>query len=150
MPPINFTSSTDFWTVITEDIFQDILEEEKARSKNRKRKRTGRTKKIDYWQTPWGILIKSENVKDIKTKQGKLFRRRFRVPFLLFLNALVPMCREYNIFDTKNESAVRVPLEFKILFALRILGRGNCCDDIAEIGVSFNSTHCQLVFQKIY
>jgi len=144
---ICFNINEEFWLKVTEDIISDILEEEEISNKKRKRKRLGRTRKIDYWNTPWGILILSEKVVDIKTKQGKIFRRRFRVPFLLFKNALIPLCREYNIFGIKNEHACRIPLEFKVLYALRILGRGSCCDDIAEVGIGFESS-VNFIFKK--
>jgi len=144
MPRFKLTDA--FLSEVAKDIFVDIIGELENEPPVKKT-RTGRTNKIDYWETPWGKLITCDRVMNIKTKEGKLFRRRFRIPFLLFKDALVPLCREYNIFDTKNENAVRVPLEFKILYSLRILGRGNCCDDIAEIGISFEST-VNWIFKK--
>ena len=43
----------------------------------------------------------------------------------MFIETLIPRCVEKNIFGTKCESRVRIPIEFKILIALRILARGN-------------------------
>ena len=102
-----------------------------------KRSRTGRTLKINYWATPWGELLQKPEVKVERSKWGKLFRRRFRVPFALFDKILVPKCREANIFATISEARVRIPLEFKLLMCLRILGRGNVADDIAEMSWAF-------------
>ena len=50
-----------------------------------------------------------------------------------------------NLFGIKSISRVRVPLEFKILISLRILGRGNCFDEIGELAGAFEST-CHSVF----
>ena len=40
----------------------------------------------------------------------------------------------------KSLSRVRAPLEFKILISHRILGRGNCFDEIGELAGSFESS----------
>jgi hypothetical protein len=78
---------------------------------------------------------------------GKLFRRRFRIPFPVFKDVLVPLCRDANIFGTSVEAYVRVPLEFKILVSLRILGRGNVADDIFEMSKVPEST-CNTIFHR--
>jgi hypothetical protein len=88
------------------------------------KKRKRHTFKHDYWNSNWGRLIRSEDMKDPTSRDWKLFKRRFRIPFGLFSDVLIPMCVEKNIFGTTHESRVRVPLEFKILMCLRILGRG--------------------------
>jgi hypothetical protein len=56
---------------------------------------------------------------------------RFRVPFLIFRDELVPKAIEYNIFDSIGTT--QIPVEIKILIALRILGRDSCLDDIKEL-----------------
>ena len=94
--------------------------------------RDGRENKKDYWKTPWGVMLRHPDINNPTTKLGRLFRRRFRVPFPIFDEILVRRCREKNIFDIKSDKCVRIPLEFKILIALRILGRGNPADDIAN------------------
>ena len=94
------------------------------------KKRRKREEKIDCWASAWGQLIRHPEVSDCNSAKGKLFRRRFRVPFPLFNEILVPICRQKNIFKTQRKS--RIDIEFKILLVLRILGRGNCADDINE------------------
>jgi hypothetical protein len=89
--------------------------------------------------TAWGIMLSNPDLGDVTTKAGKLFRRRFRVPFPLF-ELIVVKCKEANVFEIKSESRVRIPLELKVLMCLRILGRGNCCDEIAELSESFESS----------
>ena len=39
---------------------------------------------IDYNKTKWGALLVDHNTRRPTTYQGKLFRRRFRVPFQAF------------------------------------------------------------------
>jgi hypothetical protein len=51
--------------------------------KNRKRPRQ-RQEAVNYWSTSWGKLLRHPEVKDVATKTGRLFRRRFRVPFSIF------------------------------------------------------------------
>jgi hypothetical protein len=85
-------------------------------------------------------MLKDRRLSDERSELSKLFRLRFRVPFSLFRDILVPMCREKNIFGAENNHRARVPLEFKILASLRILGRGNCADDISELSQILNSS----------
>ena len=99
---------------------------------------------IDWWNTNWGVMIRDERVKDSSTYQGKQFRRRFRVPFPFFAEWLVPACTERNIFGSKAKKdgslCGHIPMEFKLLIGLRILGRGNCADDMAELSGAGEST----------
>jgi hypothetical protein len=75
---------------------------------------------------------------------GRKFRRRFRVPYDLFIK-IKELCMEKGIFQTKIRS--RIPIEFKILISLRILARGNCCDDLNEFSSVGEST-CNYIFHK--
>ena len=56
-----------------------------ARIKKRRRYRIG---KVNYWETEWGQLISNPNVNIPSSREGKLFKRRFRVDFGLFKNGL--------------------------------------------------------------
>ena len=67
-------------------------------------------------------------------KGGQLFRRRFRVPFPVFLE-MVKCTRENNWFS-EGEDAVGIkaaPLELKILAVLFVLGRGYCFDGVEKL-----------------
>jgi hypothetical protein len=86
---------------------------------------------ISFWETLWGQLISHPNVNDPNSYHGKLFRRRFRLPFPAFLTLLLKICRDYNIFDMKYET--KPPLEAKVLACLRILGRDSCADDVNKV-----------------
>ena len=98
-----------------------------------KRHRNRKRGTINYWETKWGRLIRDPNVSNPLSAAGKKFRRRFRVPYPVFIEIIVAECRRVNLFKTKVEHLVRIPLEFKVLMSLRLLGRGNCCDDIEDM-----------------
>ena len=41
--------------------------------------------KINYWETEWGKLIRDPSTMDPSSRNGLKFRRRFRLPFPLFI-----------------------------------------------------------------
>jgi hypothetical protein len=91
--------------------------------------------KIDYDFSCWGRMLVNDRMKDPgDRKGGKLFRRRFRVPWPLF-EQLVTITRESGWFSEKpNCTGIRgAPLELKILAVLRVLGRGYCFDGVEEL-----------------
>lgn len=53
---------------------------------------------------------------------------------------IVEKCHTGNIFRVKDHSKVKVPTEFKVMMALRVLARGNGADDIAEMSNRCEST----------
>ena len=97
------------------------------------------TPKIDYWETKWGKMFLDPNVGKPGTKAAKNFRRRWRLPKVV-MDHIIERCREVNLFDISHPHLVRVPLEFKVLMAIRVLARGNCADDIAELSDGHEST----------
>jgi len=72
-----------------------------------KKRRIGRSTKINYWETKWGMMLLNPLIKDPASKVAKKFRRRFRVPYPVFNDLLVPECKSVNLFDTKFENMVR-------------------------------------------
>ena len=72
------------------------------------------------------------------SKISDKFRRRFRVPYPLFKEIIVPDCHRMNVFEVKVRHLV--PIEFKILIALRILGRDAVADDCEELSSVGEST----------
>lgn len=84
---------------------------------------------MSLWETTWGRTLKDVRIKDPSSWIAKKFRRRFRIPFSVFDQVLVPMCIEKEVFSLKS----RIPIEIKILISLRILARGSCADDIEEL-----------------
>ena len=124
-------------------MFPDILSDSTRPAK--KRRQSNPMRSPDYWATPLGLLMKDPRTEYINTRQGRMFRRRFRVPYKFFKDFLVPKCREKNIFDHKRNKngtlrETAIPIEFKILIGLRILGRGNCADDMTEMSGVGEST----------
>ncbi len=53
--------------------------------------------KIDLWQSSWGRLLSHASISDPHSWVAKKFRRRFRIPYSVFKNVLVPMCEQKNI-----------------------------------------------------
>ena len=75
-------------------------------------------------------------VKDPGTKDGKLFRRRFRVPHPVFEDICRTLAEreEFKVHGTQGYSKVpSAPLALKVLAALRVLGRGECFDTCYEL-----------------
>jgi hypothetical protein len=75
---------------------------------------------------------------------SKKFRRRFRVPYPLFADIIIPSCQEHGVLNSEKE---RIPLEFKVLAALRMLGRDSCSDTISELSSMGEST-CNGIFKS--
>ena len=89
----------------------------------------------NYAASDWGRMLKNDRIKDpLDRKGGKLFRRRFRVPYPIFIR-LVQITRDSDWFSEKKNCAGRqaAPLELKILSVLRVLGRGYCFDGVEEL-----------------
>ena len=97
---------------IIEWIMQDGLWEDGEPPPKPKRTRV-RYEMADCYDTEWGRLIRSKEVRDASTRQGKKFRRRFRVPFPLYWDHIVVICKEKKIFNKIRNS--RIPVEFKVL-----------------------------------
>jgi hypothetical protein len=126
-----------------EEIIQLSIEQD---SVIHKRKRT-RRESPNYWESTWGRMLLDPSLLDPSSFTAKKFRRRFRVPYPLFADVITPLCREHGILRAARE---RIPLEFKILAALRMLGRDSCSDSISELSLMGESTclHIFKVFLK--
>lgn len=104
---------------------------------------TSRKQRVsDWWETSWGRLIRNPDVEDETTFWGKTFRRRFRLPFKLF-KYVATICKEQQIFGNETDAAgvAAMPVELKVLGALRTLGRATLHDDVAEITGADAETH---------
>ena len=126
-----------------EQLVMDLIEEQLVGELLREppptchRKRRAVNERVqNFYHTPWGQLIENPESANPKSALGKKFRRRFRMPFPLFLH-LVDLCEEHNIFFMRYRS--RIPIEAKVLACLRILGRGSCADDISELSSNMMS-----------
>ena len=99
-----------------------------------------------------------EDIRDPQSRIGKIFRTRFRVPFVL-LEDLYTKTLEMGFKDQRIDIAGRlcVPLASKILGVLRALGRATCFDGIAELAGGSAETHriffhkwCKMFARKYY
>ena len=112
-----------------------------------------------YMESTWGRILTNPRFKDPSDRRGgKLFRRRFRVPYPMF-EKLVEITRENHWFSERPDCTGRpsAPLELKILAVLRVLGRGYCFDGVeelcfisAEIIRNFFNKFCELFAAKFF
>ena len=111
-----------------------------------KRTRNRQENIIDYTRTNWGKFIRDKHIRDPTSSVGLLFRRRFRVPFILF-EYILQLCIESNTFEVQREELVVIPVEIKLLVSLRIMGRGESLDSIAEYS-EVSESYCSTIFHK--
>ena len=129
----DFTStegSEEDFSYAEEEILRIIQESQPLAPKKIRRRHTTA---MPFWDTYWGQTLCHPNVSDPKTHEGRLFRRRFRLPYPVF-TYLVELCNRHNIFGSVYVS--KIPIEAKILGSLRILARGNCADEISELATA--------------
>ena len=67
------------------------------------------TERINYWESPWGLLISAVSTMDCSSTNGKLFRKRFRIPFPV-LECLRSRLRsfDYDLSKDRNRNDVKV------------------------------------------
>ena len=94
----------------------------------------------DYHMSVWWRFIHRPGVRDATHRLGKLFRRRFRVPFPIYEKLLTDLRNDG--WDKGKDAAKRnsVPLELCILSSLRVLGRGEVFDTCSELSLCSVST----------
>ncbi|KAJ1392979.1 hypothetical protein B484DRAFT_439391, partial [Ochromonadaceae sp. CCMP2298] len=92
-------------------------------------KRQSHHRVTDLWTTTWGRMLQSPQLNVPTSWEHRVFMRRFRLPYQLF-KQLVAECVEVNLFKQKRPG--KIPVEFKVLIGLRILGRDSCADDLDE------------------
>ncbi len=84
------------------------------------RKRSRHLCAEDLWKSPWGVMMRSVEMSNPLSKTSMKFRLRFRIPFKVFNEYLVPKYVELNTFEMRGS----IPIEFKLLVVLRILQEG--------------------------
>lgn len=98
----------------------------------------------NYEQSCWGLMMQNkQNYTDPTSRNGMLFRKRFRMTFESFVN-LVHTVTSENLFPYKSHDVTgrkALSLELKILGALRVLGRSSTFDCIAELTNSSAEVH---------
>ena len=99
--------------------------------------------RADYRSSAWWFMLRNGACRDPESRQYKVFRRRFAVTFERF-KEIVEKTRSWGIFSEKKDRYGRpcVPLELKILGALRYLSKGSSFDAIAELsGMAEQTAH---------
>ena len=100
-----------------------------------------------YMQSTWWIMLEKGDVKVVGHAHNKQFRRRFSVPFSMFKN-IVEEARDWIGLNGKKlgdrvidcVGVLGVPLELKILGAMRMSAKGCSFDAIAELsGMSIST-----------
>jgi hypothetical protein len=97
-------------------------------------------------RSAWGQLINSPDVGDPLSRNGIKFRARFRTPYPLFSELLVPLCIQYNVFKIQREN-FGVPVKFRVLIGLRFLARAHDSDTMEELSQVKSST-CHTIFHQ--
>lgn len=117
---------------IINDFIKNYIEENYDSLFPTPEKRTRRRlERPNYWASTWGKMLLNSEINNPNSNVSLKFRRRFRVPYKLFKEVIVPQCEENNIFEMKSNSTI--PIEFRILIALRIMGRDSTGDDCEEL-----------------
>ena len=119
----------------TEDSEDDDIDDDPDGANSSKRNRTDfkrgakRPKLGDPWETnSWLRLIRNPLVRNPREREGKEFRRKFRVPFPTF-EKIVEMCKNtgekaFNTPPTDICGFTCIPIELKILAVLRVFADG--------------------------
>ncbi|CAB1103804.1 unnamed protein product [Ectocarpus sp. CCAP 1310/34] len=125
-------------------LFADATEEPSA-----KRKRTVYPRP-DYHNSAWAIMLreKEDALADPTTKDARLFRRRFRMPYPIFLE----LVKEIKSAGWKGFTTDATDLGGRgtrpcIPVELKVLGRGNFFDDIPQLSFISEQT-IQRVFHE--
>ena len=88
----------------------------------------------------WARLINNAKISDPKSWAGRTFRRRFRVPWPLFRDVLMPLVHKHNLFDIKDPTRIKIKAEYRLMCSLRMLGRGECADTASELSKMAENT----------
>ena len=135
--------SVDVFESVMDHTFKTFLSESEPKIPREPKK------VVDYWTTNWGRWMQQPEMLDPNSKLAKLFMLRFRMPFYLFQGWFVPQCLENKIFGESHTRVDSIPIEFKLLMCLRILGRGNCYDDLNEFSMISNSSVQRIFLQFV-
>lgn len=151
-------------------LYRTLLDSEKAEGTgNRNTTRPLRNRAFrgrqDYWESPWGRMLRrfeQENiVEDLQNNELTKFRRRFRIPYEMF-RSLMEKFEQEDYFTSANgdinaAGVPAAPLELKVLGALKVLGNGIGFDVLPELnGISeetnrvFFHKFCKVMAEKLF
>ena len=95
-----------------------------------------RERNVNYWSTTWGKLLASLSAIDggpsITSREGKLFRRRFRVPWDVFCDLVKKALVASYLARTLTKSST-FPVDQSVQYPLKY---SEYCEFLVEIGVA--------------
>jgi hypothetical protein len=128
--------------------FRDL---QQAKRRKRETKPRAKREDVNYRDTVWFRMLLKADISDPESRTGKLFRRRFRLPYALFQDHLAELRSdsgmEWESRDATGLVGRVVPLELKVLGALRIMGRSWVFDDVSEV-TGMGETTMRVFFEK--
>jgi hypothetical protein len=112
-------------------------EPDSSTEERRPRRKNKVFRRLDAWGSIFGDdILQNPNIQNPNHPDGIKFRRRFRVPYSIFMS-IVGMFRSREGWNPANSTDPRAhaahPLEIKILSALFILGRGVDIDTVSML-----------------
>ena len=106
-----------------------------------------RLKSTDPWSANfWLQTLTDPTIKDPFSRSGKKFRRDFRIPYIIFEEILTMLKhtgeRPFNYSEVTIGGKPSIPLELKVLCALRTLRSGlKCCKQVIQIHKPLTPLH---------
>jgi hypothetical protein len=116
-------------------------------------KKRAKYKRADFKESCWYRLYLDQDhisYRDPTSKEGKLFRRRFRVPYPIF-SRIVEILNDSNKFkniDKCFDGTDTIPIALLVLATLRLLGRGITFDGVAEC-TNISEETIRVFFHKV-
>ena len=102
--------------IVKKEIKDFLSEPNYFSARTKKKRQRYDDERPSFVSISWSKLIERREVSNPLSRIGKLFRRRFRLPFPLFLK-LVEDCQRHRIFPKTRY----IPVALKVLACLRIL-----------------------------
>ena len=136
----NDDSEVTNWLGVVFEDNPEVFESQVVPNPNRQKPKVTPNK---LWSSPWGELLLNPETQDPTPFLGKKWITRFRVPFPVF-QQIVEECKESILFNMKRKS-YSVPVEFRVLIALRILAKNYDCDTLNELSLVGASTFLGLL-----
>jgi hypothetical protein len=130
------------WDEEDDDDDDDLAQELLKRKRNTGPRKGGTNQKgrPDYWDSPWGIMLRDPNLQKVGSPERKAFTRRFRTPYPIY-KRLVQWAKGWHEKKaTDCTGRARCPTELKVLGYLRMTGRVACFDNVEELSFMNEST----------
>ena len=103
--------------------FLQVMQDEEEEIKEKQKFRNSYARS-NYKMCYWYLMLQNPYIADPTTREGKQFRRRFAVPYEIFVH-LVEKCKAW--FDPATHDKYGrecIPIELKVLGSLRVLSKG--------------------------